>query len=132
MKDRYENGDLATKPNVITVTSFLNCCAHTLTRRDRKASDEVVRIALLAFNLLLEKPDYGGVNSIAFRTLLEVFGQHILTMPSRNRYASKIFQLCVKEGMVDDKVLRILRRYTPDLYKELPSDRPISWSRNIQ
>jgi len=129
MRENYEQGNIAAMPNVVAITSFLNCCAHA--PNDEKAKNEAILFATKAFQLLKLNPQFGVANSVTYRTLLEVFGRNVNDIKTRSNHSSKIFQLCSDNGMVDDYVLSNLRRYTLDLYKQLPSTLPKSWSRNI-
>jgi hypothetical protein len=131
MKENYEKGNLGAKPNVVAITSFLNCCAHTHSPNDEKAKSEAILLATRAFQLLISNPQFGTANSTTYRTLLEVFGRNVKDVKTRNNHSSKVFQLCADGGMVDDYVLANLKRYTLDLYNQLPSTLPKSWSRNV-
>jgi hypothetical protein len=129
MKKKYEEGNLAAMPNVVTFTSLINCCAHA--PDDEGARDEALLVAVKAFKLLQSTPHFGTANSTTYRTLLEVFGRNVKNAKVRSNHSSKIFQHCSDGGMVDDAVLKTLQRYTNDLYKQLPSTLPKSWSRNV-
>jgi len=129
MKEKYDKANLAAKPNVVAITSLLNACAYAPS--DEKAKSEAILVATKAFKLLISNPQYGTANSTTFRTLLEVFGRNIKDTKTRNNHSSKIFQLCSDAGMVDDYVLTTLKRYSLDLFKQLPPNLPKSWSRNV-
>lgn len=129
MKENYEKGNLAAKPNVVAITSLLNCCAHA--PNDEKAKSDATILATKAFQMLMSNPQFGTANSTTYRTLLEVFGRNVKDIKTRNNQSSKIFQLCSDGGMVDDYVLTTLKRFSLELYNQLPSNLPKSWSRNI-
>lgn len=135
---RYDDGDIRCKPDVTAFNFLLKVCA---CNENASSHDDSVRIALLASEKLLESADiYGPPNDEMFHNLIKVFGLCISNPSSRKRFITTAFERCAKEGYVSDSVLKSLKRFDYQLYKQLKSNAegrvssiniPNDWSRNI-
>ena len=139
MKEKFDNGDKSCAPDVISITAMINVCAYN-TATNHKSRTESVKIALECLELILKQPEnFGPVNSILFRTLLECVGKNMTANPSMlEKISANVFHRCCEAGEVDASVLNTLKRYTPTLYDKLPLAKrklslkhlPPKWTRN--
>ena len=118
MCNRYDNGDINCKPDIISFSLVLNACAYT---KEKASHKDAVRIALQTQERLLKNVIvYGLPDSIFFNRLIKVFGFCISDLGEKERFISTAFERCAKEGHVNHTVLESVRRYTPRLYEKLP------------
>lgn len=135
MCQAYHEGNLSVRPNRITFTAVLNACAFT--SGDDSERQKAVEIALRTIQEF-DRHDYDKTSPTMYATLLKVFGNQIRDRKARLNYFNVTFRRCCSEGQVDHTVVEVLKKYTPDLYHNLPRNRdqqiqlPPEWSMNIR
>ena len=98
------------------LTGVLNACAYT------KASIDDRQSALtIAQEVEAELHDNESLqwDSIAFNTLLQVYGYLVADQTERDRLSSGLFKQCCRKGMVSKPLLGTLRRFNPSVYHSI-------------
>ena len=114
----YKDGRLPhVRPNEKMFTAVLNACAYTT--GERSDQTEAVQVALQVMEEF-KRHNYGKPNSLMYSTLIEVFTRNVVDMEVRLKYVRAAFQRCCDDGMVNEAIIKIIRRYVPDLFQELP------------
>jgi hypothetical protein len=121
MDKLYQAGNKEARPNEITYTAVLNCCAFPAVldqRTRRKALDTAI------FTLEeLQSSRYGQPNQVTYGTFLKACANLVDDDATRRRVTKRTFHQCCKDGQVGEMVLAYLRKAAPaDLYRELLAD----------
>uniref|UniRef100_A0A7S2KPV6 Pentacotripeptide-repeat region of PRORP domain-containing protein n=1 Tax=Leptocylindrus danicus TaxID=163516 RepID=A0A7S2KPV6_9STRA len=138
MKRSYDSGNLDAKPNLFAFTSVMNACAYT--KGDQDETLEALKILWSTFNDLCDNAsDYGGPNHVTYITLLKALRDLMPMSNERDEIIKKVFQRCIRDGEVNQKVLVILKSALPldDFRLITGSDSisrdsiPADWRRNV-
>lgn len=141
MCDRYDNGDLSCKPTVIVLKQVLNACAYN---KNKETQRDSVKIAIMTTKKFLDNAAvFGKCDSAFFNSVLKVYGYCIPDSKERLKFTTATFETCAKEGYVDELVLASVKKFSPQIFYELPgmSDNggnitldslPKDWCRNAR
>jgi pentatricopeptide repeat protein len=101
------------KPDISLYTSVLNACAYT-------KGSESERQKALAIAADVEAELQGNPSlrwdSIAFNTILQVYGYLIIDESERNRLSAGLLKRCCEQGLVSKPLLGTLKRFAPKVY----------------
>ena len=121
--ESYHKGNADAKPSVLTYSTLLNACAYTRgTSEDRAAAFQIARSCMKD---LLGGSDNGSgsgesPNNIVFGTFLLACSNLLPPSPERDRWIASSFRECIRLGVVDTKVVLIVRRSaSPELVRTL-------------
>ena len=118
----YKDGNKETRPNEVTYTAVINCCAFPAfldSRTRRKALDTAI------FTLEeLQSSRYCQPNQVSYGTFIKACANLLHDDDeTRGEIVEKTFQQCCKDGQVGDMVLAYLRKAAPaDIYESLLED----------
>ena len=116
----------------------LNACSHTNQEVERS---DALEVALQAQDMLIhDLVDSDRCESQVFKNSMNVFDNLIIDKRERISFINALFHRYCKDGLVNESVLKMLRRSCPSLYynlgakgqdidlKALPAD----WSRAVK
>lgn len=106
MIQAYKNGNESAKPSVTSFSTLINACAYTHAPEHRQ---EAFRIARTCFADFLES-DYGVPNVVTYVNFLTACYRLLPNGPVRDNVMSTVFRECHKDGLVNNKVIDILRK----------------------
>ncbi|KAL3785965.1 hypothetical protein HJC23_005674 [Cyclotella cryptica] len=140
MKAKYESGDIEMQPNDIIITSIIATCGHSASSKVARTNALKVLIECISE---IKSNDYITTSPTTFSTLLKAIKFNVPDDDTRRPLASSIFQLCCREGQLDNSVLDALQRVQPELYAQLPvrvqersfgmeTGIPPKWMRNVR
>ncbi len=138
-KRQVESGNVCAKLDASLYTAVLNACAFTKGSHDDRAT--ALAIAQEVEAELHASPSLCW-DSIAFNTLIQVYGYLVRDESERTRLSAGLFKRCCEKGLVSKQLLATLRRFAPTVYSELEDkskkgkvifgNLPAEWSRNTR
>ena len=140
MEERGKDGEASLAPNTQSYGTLLKVCNRAAVGNSPKRKDEALRIALMTFEKLRKNPNV-AIDPYKYAPLFAVIG----TTSKGEKYEKltrEVFRLCCADGVLNDKQLEKLRRFTPkELFQKLVGtnashvtvrDLPPEWSKNIR
>ncbi|KAL7488348.1 hypothetical protein ACHAW6_013913 [Cyclotella cf. meneghiniana] len=140
MKTKYESGDIEMKPNDVIITSIIFTCGHSTSNQIARTNALKVLIECISE---IRSNDCITPSSMTFSTMLNAVKYIVPADETRRPISSSIFQLCCRDGQLDNSVLDTLQRVQPELYANLPvgvqqrlfeleeHGIPSKWTRNV-
>lgn len=140
MMDEYLSGNEEAKPDILSFNCLLEVCA-SAKNGEREIKNEAFQIAAQAFQDFREANDFGPVNNMTYRLILECCSNLLPPGKKQVQAIERIFQNCCRDGLVDEVVLGHLRQWVPfTTYKRILGNKvdglqntlPAKWSRNFK
>ena len=139
MEERGKEGEASLTPNTQSYGTVLKVCARAAMGNSPKRKDEALRIALMTFEKLRKNPDV-PIDPYKYAPLFVII-DNTSKGEKYEKLTREVFRLCCEIGVLNDKQLESLRRYTPKgVFRKLVGtnadvtvrDLPPEWSRNTR
>ena len=110
------------------MTSIIEACGYT--RGSRNDNQMALRVLLECMNELKSTKNINS-NPLIYRSLLGATHALVTDDSKRRPISATIFELCCRDGQLDNTVMETLQNVQPELYAKLPRDIPPKWKSNV-
>ncbi len=130
VEERFQKeGDISLKPTVAALNVILNACAYT-TKFDEK--EEALGIVEEVQKISSGDGGYTP-DSVFYNNTIKAYGfllKDASQKKQREKGISVVFERCCRKGLLDQRILRSIERFYPELYNKLNVSS--KWSRNVK